>query len=98
MPILLTRTLSSTDLQSLSWSPQLAEKLHYRKRRYQASNYTKRPDVRQRILTRDNQQCCKCRGTANLTIDHIISVYQGGGDEDSNLQTLCNKCNAGKVS
>jgi 5-methylcytosine-specific restriction endonuclease McrA len=74
------------------------ERLTYIRNRYRASNYTHRPEVRTRIFQRDGYQCRQCGSSDNLTIDHIISVYRGGSNEDSNLQTLCNSCNAGKVT
>ena len=56
--------------------------------------------VRYRILHRDGFRCKACgRGPNNgvkLTIDHIIPVDWGGGNEESNLQTLCMECNEGK--
>ncbi len=73
------------------------KKQTYKYRRGEASRYTRRPEVRRRILSRDNNRCVKCGSTEDLTIDHIISVYSGGTDDDENLQTLCNKCNAGKA-
>lgn len=32
----------------------------------------------------------------NVQVEHIIPVYDGGTDEDSNLFTLCRKCNENK--
>jgi len=56
--------------------------------------------VRYRILHRDGFRCKACgRGPNNgvkLTIDHVIPVDWGGGNEESNLQTLCMECNEGK--
>lgn len=73
------------------------QKQAYKYRRGQASRYTRRPEVRQRIFSRDNNRCGECGSTQDLTIDHIISIYRGGIDDDSNLQTPCNRCNAGKA-
>lgn len=73
------------------------DRLRYQRRRNQASNYTKRPEVRARIFARDHYKCRECGSAENLTVDHIISVYRGGIDEDVNLQTLCNSCNARKA-
>lgn len=53
--------------------------------------------IRERILRRDSfccQQCGQDRG--KLHIDHIIPRRLGGGDHESNLQTLCQKCNLSK--
>ena len=73
------------------------ERLTYLKRRNQAFYHTRRPEVRQRIFNRDGFKCVACGSTEYLTIDHIISIYRGGTDEDKNLQTLCNQCNARKA-
>jgi len=35
-------------------------------------------------------------GYAVLEVDHMIPFSLGGSDDDSNLQTLCEKCNRGK--
>lgn len=52
------------------------------------------------ILHRDGFRCRACgRGPddgVKLTIDHIVPVDWGGGNEKSNLQTLCMECNEGK--
>lgn len=56
--------------------------------------------VRYRILHRDGFRCKACgRGPddgVKLTVDHIVPVDWGGGNEDSNLQCLCMECNEGK--
>lgn len=56
--------------------------------------------MRFEVLHRDSYRCRACgRGSENgvkLEIDHIIPVDWGGKTELSNLQTLCEECNAGK--
>ncbi len=58
--------------------------------------------LREFIKTRDNHTCCTCGNSTNaepnllLEIDHIIPVSKGGLTEESNLQTLCWKCNRSK--
>lgn len=56
--------------------------------------------VRYYILHRDDFRCKACGRGPNdgvkLTVDHIIPVDWGGGNEESNLQTLCMECNEGK--
>ena len=43
-----------------------------------------------RIKDRDQWTCQICgTPTDQLEIDHIIPMFQGGEDEDSNLQSLC---------
>jgi hypothetical protein len=55
------------------------------------------PDhVRTAVLLRDEARCRKCRTVLHLEIDHIIPVSKGGKTEESNLQTLCRRCNRRK--
>jgi len=53
-----------------------------------------------RIMTRDGFKCKVCGNTpengAILETDHIIAVTDGGSNDDSNMQTICNLCNQGK--
>jgi len=53
---------------------------------------------RNKIYERDSYKCLKCGATGNLTIDHITSLSNGGNNIDSNLQTLCEKCNKDKAT
>jgi 5-methylcytosine-specific restriction endonuclease McrA len=62
--------------------------------------------VRFRVLKRDKFTCRYCSyspltdpiqpPTRLLEVDHIISVYDGGSDDESNLITACLPCNRGK--
>jgi hypothetical protein len=57
--------------------------------------------LRYEILRRDDHACRYCGATApdvKLTVDHVIPIALGGGDEASNLVTACADCNAGKSS
>lgn len=58
--------------------------------------------LRRQVLSRDGYRCCVCGKTVNdgirLEIDHIIPVSKGGQTTISNLQTLCNICNAKKCA
>jgi len=57
--------------------------------------------LRFEILRRDNHTCRYCGASApdvKLTVDHVVPVALGGGDEPSNLVTACQGCNAGKSS
>ena len=69
----------------------------YKKARSKASNFTHNPLLRLFIFNRDGNKCLQCGSTEHLTIDHIVPVYHGGGNEYSNLRTLCNRCNAGRA-
>lgn len=56
--------------------------------------------LRERILERDlytcqNNQCAKV--TDYLEVDHIISLSQGGTDDESNLMSLCPDCHLKKT-
>ena len=56
-------------------------------------------DLREAIKKRDNYTCCKCGNSVFkepnllLEVDHIIPVSKGGLTVESNLQTLCWRCN-----
>lgn len=58
--------------------------------------------LRRHIKERDNYTCCNCGNSIYaepnllLEIDHIIPVSKGGTTQESNLQTLCWKCNRNK--
>lgn len=49
-------------------------------------------EIRQKILTRDSNQCVVCGEKEFLQVHHIHPKYFGGSHEPSNLITLCNKC------
>lgn len=38
------------------------------------------------------------RVTAGTTREHIVPLWKGGADDDSNLQTLCESCHAVKTA
>lgn len=58
--------------------------------------------LRQRIKKRDNFTCKSCNVSLDqephllLEIDHIVPISRGGLTEESNLQTLCWRCNRSK--
>lgn len=62
------------------------------------------PKLRMHIKERDNYTCKKCGNSVYkepnllLEIDHIVPIAKGGMTEESNLQTLCWKCNRRKGS
>lgn len=54
------------------------------------SAFSRKRDI---IYERDGWKC-KCCGTEkDLTLDHIIPKFRGGHNGESNLQTLCKRCN-----
>lgn len=57
--------------------------------------------LRFEILRRDGHTCRYCGAAApdaTLTVDHVIPVVLGGGNEPNNLVTACVDCNGGKSS
>src|SRR5271165_1111688 len=55
------------------------------------------PDsMRATVLVRDGGRCRRCRRAIKLEMDHIVPVSKGGKTEESNLQTLCRRCNRAK--
>lgn len=58
--------------------------------------------LREAIKSRDNYTCCICGNSTHaepnllLEIDHIVPIAKGGLTEETNLQTLCWKCNRSK--
>jgi len=55
--------------------------------------------LRFRIFRRDGFQCQYCGRVppeAVLRVDHIVPVADGGTNDEDNLTTACQECNAGK--
>jgi 5-methylcytosine-specific restriction endonuclease McrA len=51
---------------------------------------------RARVYRRDGHRCVTCGAGEDLTLDHRVPIARGGGDHDSNLQTMCATCNLAK--
>jgi len=64
-----------------------------KKKRRQITGYKK---TFEEVKMRYNFRCCNCQTDKNLTLDHIIPVSKGGGDNIDNLQVLCRSCNSKK--
>ncbi len=54
--------------------------------------------LRDFVFHRDGNKCVRCGSDERLVDDHKISRKNGGSHHPDNLQTLCMKCNARKVS
>lgn len=52
--------------------------------------------VRQAVFDRDGRACKSCGATDDLSLDHIVPRSMGGSHDESNLQTLCRRCNSAK--
>jgi len=48
--------------------------------------------LRRQVLARDGWRCQLCGSSADLQIHHIKFRSRLGGDEESNLITLCGRC------
>lgn len=60
-----------------------------------AKAYKRKPipgALKRQVVARDGGKCLICRTTDSLEVDHIKPVRFGGGDDASNLQTLCKNC------
>ena len=92
------------DLQLIKTMLQRAQDItknkQTRQRRIQEERAKMTDSMRYNILRRDNFRCQICGSTASdgvkLHVDHIIPVSKGGKTIESNLRTLCDRCNLGK--
>lgn len=50
------------------------------------------PKIRIPVLERDGWRCVRCSDPNYLEVHHIMARQDGGGDEPSNLATLCRSC------
>lgn len=63
--------------------------------------------TRPRIIERDNGLCQRCLREGRMTpvghapytafVDHIVPKFEGGTDDDDNLETLCRPCHTAKT-
>jgi hypothetical protein len=52
--------------------------------------------LRKFVLVRDGYQCVRCRSRGPLDVHHKIPVSQGGSNDPTNLETLCEPCHEGE--
>lgn len=57
------------------------------KRTFELSSSRKR-----RVIERDQGACVWCGSARRLEVDHIVRYIDGGGNDESNLRTLCHSC------
>ncbi len=78
-----------TDHRGRSWLvPQIKGRLKMRSAGHRA--------LREFVIFRDGGRCLRCGSTSSLVADHIVSRRNGGSHHPSNLQCLCDSCNARK--
>lgn len=51
--------------------------------------------IKPTIFERDGYRCVYCNGTA-VVLDHVVSRYHGGTDDQANLVAACSECNSRK--
>jgi hypothetical protein len=97
-PIKLEQLIGATDAVDLSAFADFVAFAQAEQRTYEDRLAKRRiPDpVRAMVLLRDGARCSRCRTAVRLEVDHIIPVSKGGKTEESNLQTLCRRCNRRK--
>lgn len=52
--------------------------------------------TRARVIARDGALCVWCGSAGPFEVDHIIRYVDGGSNDPSNLQTLCEPCHRSK--
>lgn len=59
---------------------------------------------REQVFTLKGNVCAYCKvdllslSSRDRTVDHIVHVYRGGGNEIENLQPCCRRCNSRRGS
>lgn len=70
---------------------------NYRPLKYEKDKSDRRhipKKIKERVLSKFNGRCYLCgEFHKRLTIDHVIPVYKGGTDDESNLMPACFQCN-----
>lgn len=79
-----------TDHHGAAWiEPQIKGRLKMRIPSHAA--------LREFVIHRDGRRCKQCGAATNLIADHIVSRRNGGRHHPSNMQCLCQPCNARKA-
>jgi len=68
----------------------------YINRRAEANKFLTKQSVRNEVFRRYGKWCGRCGSLKNLTIDHRVSVKNGGDNSLENLRVLCRSCNSKK--
>jgi hypothetical protein len=94
----LERLIGATEILDLSELAEFIEIAALERPGYEERRASHRiPDsVKAAVMVRDGGRCRACRSAVNLQIDHIVPLSKGGSCEESNLQTLCRRCNRRK--
>ncbi len=94
----LERLIGATELLDLSELAEFIEVAALERQGHEDLTAARRvPDsVRAAVMVRDGGRCRNCFSATNLQIDHIVPLSKGGLSDESNLQTLCRRCNRRK--
>jgi len=94
-PVKLERLIGATEPLDLSAFADFVDFTAMEKPIWQDRVANRRvPDgMRAAVLVRDGGRCRNCRRAIKLEMDHIVPISKGGKTEESNLQTLCRRCN-----
>ena len=65
---------------------------HKKKRRKLLGNYENFSKNKAKVMACDGGKCRRCGSLEQLTVDHILPLYKGGGRGLANLQILCVRC------
>lgn len=80
-----------TDHNGVEWDePQIKGRLKMRIPSHSA--------LRAFVIHRAGGKCERCGSTDSLVADHILSRRNGGRHHPSNMQCLCESCNAKKAN
>ena len=98
-PLKLERLIGATEPLDLSAFADFVDFANLERPSFEDSPANRRvPDsMRATVLVRDGGRCRRCRRAIQLEMDHIVPVSKGGKTEESNLQTLCRRCNRAKA-
>jgi 5-methylcytosine-specific restriction endonuclease McrA len=68
----------------------------YKIKRKEANRILNNKSFRKLAFEKYGKKCIKCGSKNNLSLDHIISIFDGGSNDIENIQILCKSCNSSK--
>jgi hypothetical protein len=94
----LERLIGATEILDLAELAEFIEFSPLERTTHQDRRASRRisDETRAMVIVRDGGRCRRCRRATNLEIDHVVPISKGGSSEETNLQTLCRRCNRRK--